>query len=72
MAIISRMARWKLDWTDLKESKPVELAEYAVANKIIEELAFKWWVATVLRRRNWIISKLKSWYWGRESFCDCS
>jgi hypothetical protein len=27
---------------DLKESNPVELAEYAVANRIAEEPAFKW------------------------------
>ena len=63
------LVEWKdgsSDWTDLKdlkESNPVELAEYAVANKIVEEPAFKWWVATVLRRRNRIISKLKSRYW---------
>jgi hypothetical protein len=29
----------------------------------VEEPAFKWWVANVLRRRNRIISKLKSRYW---------
>jgi DNA-binding HxlR family transcriptional regulator len=29
---------------DLKESNPVELAEYAVANKLVEEPAFTWWV----------------------------
>ena len=63
------LVEWKYgssDWTDLKdlkESNPVELAEYAVANKIVEEPAFKWWIATVLRRRNRIISKLKSRYW---------
>jgi hypothetical protein len=34
---------------DLKDSNPVELAEYAVANRIHEEPAFKWWVADVLR-----------------------
>ena len=51
------------DLKDLKVSNPVEHAEYAEANKIFEEPAFKWWVATVLRRRNRIISKLKSRYW---------
>ena len=35
---------------DLKESNPVELAEYAVANQINEEPAFKWWVPYVLCR----------------------
>jgi hypothetical protein len=29
---------------DLKASNPIELAEYAVANRIAEEPAFKWWV----------------------------
>ena len=39
------LVEWKdgsTDWMDLKESNPVELAEYAVANKIVEEPAFKW------------------------------
>ena len=36
---------------DLKESNPVELAEYAVANKLVEEPAFAWWDRPVLRRR---------------------
>jgi hypothetical protein len=48
---------------DLKESNPIEVAEYAVANRIAEEPAFKWWVSNVLRRRNRIISKAKSRYW---------
>jgi ribosomal protein L31E len=55
-----------LDWVklkDLKESNPIELAEYAVANRLVEEPAFKWWVPHVLRRRNRIISKVKSRYW---------
>jgi hypothetical protein len=34
-----------------------------VANKVQEEPAFKWWVSTVLRKRNRIIAKLKSRYW---------
>eukprot|EP00980_Cylindrotheca_fusiformis_P014246 scaffold3766_cov80-Cylindrotheca_fusiformis.AAC.1 len=48
------------DWLplkDLKESNPVEVAEYAVANKIEEEPAFKWWVPYVLKKRNRILSK---------------
>jgi hypothetical protein len=48
---------------DLKESNPIELAEYAIANQLSEEPAFKWWVADVMCRRNRIISKLKSRYW---------
>jgi hypothetical protein len=66
---------WKLcvEWKDgstswiplseLKASNPVEVAEYAVANHLIEEPAFAWWTKDVLRRRNRIISKVKSRYW---------
>ena len=44
---------------DLKASNPVELAEYAVTNRIAEEPAFKWWVSDTLRKQNHIISKVK-------------
>ncbi len=47
---------------DIKESHPVQVAEYAVNNKIAEEPAFKWWVTAVLRKRDRIISKVKSAY----------
>ena len=52
---------WKLlmEWTDgsmdwvklseVKEAYPVQMAEYAVANTIAHEPAFKWWVHKVLR-----------------------
>ena len=49
--------------SDLKASNPVEVAEYAVANRLTEEPAFKWWVSHVIKRRNRIISKVKSRYW---------
>jgi hypothetical protein len=58
---------WKLlcQWCDgsLTLVNPIELAEYAVANKLREEPAFKWWVSLVLRKRNRIIAKVKSRYW---------
>ena len=63
------LVEWKdnsTDWIplkDLKESNPVELAEYAVSNKLLDEPAFAWWAKDVLRRRNRIISKVKSRYW---------
>jgi hypothetical protein len=44
---------------DLKASNPVELAEYAVANWIAEEPAFKWWVSNTLHEWNCIFSKVK-------------
>jgi hypothetical protein len=48
---------------DLKTAHPIEVAEYAVANRIAEEPAFKWWVSHTLRKRNRIILKVKSKYW---------
>ena len=63
------LVEWKdetTDWIplkDLKASNPVELAEYAFANKLLDEPVFAWWAKDVLRRRNRIISKVKSRYW---------
>jgi hypothetical protein len=34
---------------DLKESNPVEVAEYAVAHDLAEEPAFSWWVSQLSR-----------------------
>ena len=50
---------------DLKESHPIEVAEYALANKILEEPAFAWWARHILRKRDRIIRKVKSRYWER-------
>jgi hypothetical protein len=36
---------------DMKESYPIETAEYAVANKIVHEPAFAWWVPETLRQQ---------------------
>ena len=60
------LVEWKdgsMDWirlANLKESYPVQIAEYAVANGIDHEPAFKCWVLSILRRRDRIISKVKS------------
>ncbi len=62
------LVNWKdgsSDWVklkDLKDSYPVQIAEYAAANRIAEEPAFKWWVHSVLRKRNRIVAKMKSRY----------
>jgi hypothetical protein len=56
---------------DLKASNPVELAEYAVANRIAEEPAFKWWVSNTLRKWNCIISKVKKKYWWMMQKFEC-
>ena len=62
------LAQWKdgiTNWVslkDLKEGYPVQTAEYAVAAKITMEPAFAWWVPCMLKKRNQIISKVKSKY----------
>ena len=48
---------------DLKESNPVQVAEYVVANKLSEEPAFNWWVNHVLKKRDRIIKKVRARYW---------
>ena len=45
---------------DVKESYPVQLAEYAILHKISDEPAFAWWVPYVIKKRERIISKVKS------------
>ena len=65
----SLLVSWKdgtSDWIklkDLKDSYPIQIAEYAIANQISNEPAFNWWVHSVLRKRNRIVSKVKSRYW---------
>jgi len=51
-----------LDLKDVKESNPVLLAEYAVANKLVSEPAFQWWVPYTLKKRDRIIKALKKRY----------
>ena len=64
----SLLVSWKdgsSDWVPLqalKDAYPVQIAEYAVANKIANEPAFNWRVHTVLRKRNLIVAKVKR-YW---------
>ena len=61
--------QWKdgtTDWIplcDLKDSNPIEVAEYAVANGLANEPAFHWWVRSTLRRKDRIVAKVKSRYW---------
>jgi len=44
---------------DVKESSPVQLAEYATLHKISDEPAFAWWVPHVIKKRERIIAKVK-------------
>ena len=50
---------------DVKESYPVQLAEYAYQKRISHKPAFAWWVPHVLKKRDRIIAKVKSKYWQR-------
>jgi hypothetical protein len=50
---------------DIKESYPVQMAEYAVQRRISQEPAFAWWVPHVLKKKDRIIAKVKSKYWQR-------
>ena len=63
--------QWKdgsTEWValkDLKQSYPIELADYAIQSKIEDEPVFSWWVPYVQRKRRIILSKVKSKYWQR-------
>ena len=48
---------------DIKESYPVQLAEYAQLRRISTQPAFAWWVPYVFKKRKRIIAKVKSKYW---------
>ena len=63
------LVQWKdgtVSWeklANIKASNPIEVVEYTVTNWLVKEPAFKWWVLHVIKRRNRIISKVKSRYW---------
>ena len=48
---------------DMKNSYPVQMAEYAVQRRIAGEPEFSWWIWHVIAKRNFIIGKLKLKYW---------
>ena len=58
--------RWKdksTNWiplAEIKESNPIEVAEASIAFKHDKEPAFNWWVHKVIKKRDRLISKLKS------------
>ena len=49
---------WK-KLTELKESHPVQTAEFAIAQGIDNEPAFNWWVKHVLKKRDRIIASVR-------------
>jgi hypothetical protein len=50
------------DLKDLKESNPVQVAEYALSNKLVSQPAFAWWVPYNLKKRDIIIAKVNTRY----------
>jgi hypothetical protein len=44
----------------LKESNPVQVAEYASSCNIAEEPAFSWWVPYILRKQDAIVKAVNS------------
>ena len=44
---------------DIKESNPIEVAEYATRAGIADEPAFAWWVLPTMKRRNKIIKQVQ-------------
>jgi hypothetical protein len=67
--------RWSLHclWADgstsweafcnLKESNPIEVAQYAEQQSLLTKPAFAWWAKHVLKRSRRIIQKAKTRYW---------
>ena len=49
-----------MDLKDAEEASPIELVEYVVTSKIVEESAFAWWVPYTLKKRKLIIAKVKN------------
>ena len=62
--------KFKVKWKDgteswiplkvMKESNPIEIAEYAVTRGIADQPAFAWWVPYVLRKRDRIVAGVNS------------
>jgi hypothetical protein len=57
------LCQWKdgsTNWValkDMKQSYPIQVAEYAIANRIADEPAFLWWVHNTVKKRDRIQQK---------------
>lgn len=47
---------------DIKQSYPIELAEYAIANALEQEPAFEWWVPYVMKKRKRVLAAVAKRY----------
>ena len=66
--ITTKGQKFEVEWRDgtsswiplkiLKESNPIEVAEYVVSRGLEKEPAFNWWVKHTLRRRDCIIKQV--------------
>ena len=60
------LVQWKVGTTtwhkmkDINDSYPVQLAEFAIQNKLQDEPVFAWWVKYTIKKKNRIIAKIKS------------
>ena len=45
---------------DLKESNPLQVAEYVVAQNLIDEPAFAWWAIPTIQSRDQMIGAIKA------------
>ena len=62
-SFLVRMKYGTKSWTPLrvlKESNPVDVAEYVLPRKINNDPAFTWWVPYTLRKRYVIVSSIDS------------
>jgi hypothetical protein len=48
--------------SEIKNSFPVHLAEYAVRNELQDEPAFRWWIKHTLRRKKYMLKAVKTRY----------
>ena len=45
----------------MKESHPVQTAEFAVTQRIDHEPSFNWWLKHVLKKRDRMIASIRKW-----------
>lgn len=57
-------ANW-ISLKDVKDSYPIELAEYARDKDLLDEPAFAWWARYTLKKRTSVLAKVKTKYWER-------
>jgi len=60
--LCAELSNGKTEWMRLniaKDASPIKAARYAVANKIADEPAFRWWVPYVLEKEERVIKAVK-------------